>query len=53
MMNKNFVNLIIDLDTFEGLLTVNIEDKVESDALDKDEIIEVLEELLESVKGEE
>lgn len=53
MMDKNFVNLIIDVDTFNGLLTVNIDDKLESDALYKDEIIEVLEILLESAKGEE
>lgn len=53
MMDKNFVNLIIDVDTFKGLLTVNIDDKLESDALYKDEIIEVLEDLLEIAKGEE
>lgn len=53
MIDKNFVYLIIDVDTFKGLLTVNIDDKVESDALYKEEIIEVLEELLESAKGDE
>lgn len=52
-MDKNLVYLTINIDTYESILTVSIEDKIEADVLDPDETLEVLEELLNGKVEEE
>lgn len=52
-MDKNLVQLTINIDTYESILTVSIDDKIEADVLDSDETLEVLEELLNGKAEEE
>lgn len=52
-MDKNLVQLTINIDTYESILTVSIDDKIEADVLDSDETLEVLEELLNGKVEEE
>lgn len=52
-MDKNLVQLTIDVDTYESILTVSIEDRVEADVLTPDETLEVLEDLLNGKAEEE
>lgn len=52
-MDKNLVSLTIDMDTYESILTVKLEDRVEADVLDPIETLEVLDELLNGKVEEE
>lgn len=52
-MDKNLVQLTINIDTYESILTVSIDDKIAADVLDSDETLEVLEELLNGKAEEE
>lgn len=52
-MDKNLVTLTIDMDTYESILTVKLDDRVEADVLKPIETLEVLDELLNGKAEEE